>query len=108
VKTMPLIIHNNTLYMTILFSKLRKDLKNDNKCLDCHHIMGAVNSCNKTRCGIIYLKGFFYKRNSNYFDVNKRCHDCGIINKKGNIHHLGCDVEKCPRCKGHLISCGCL
>jgi len=36
----------------------------------------------------------------------KRCHDCNV--KPGGLHHPGCDMEQCPRCRGQLISCGCL
>ena len=35
-----------------------------------------------------------------------RCRDCRI--KHGGFHHPGCDVERCPRCGGQLISCDCL
>ena len=45
---------------------------------------------------------------TSYYDINERCHDCGIVNKPGNYHHPGCDIERCPRCEGQLISCGCL
>lgn len=34
------------------------------------------------------------------------CHDCSV--RPGGRHHPGCDSERCPRCKGQLISCGCL
>lgn len=41
-----------------------------------------------------------------HFDEgNGRCHDCNI--KHGGFHHLNCDVERCPKCGGQLISCGC-
>jgi hypothetical protein len=35
-----------------------------------------------------------------------RCADCNI--EYGGFHHLGCDMEVCPKCDGQLISCGCL
>lgn len=34
----------------------------------------------------------------------KVCHDCGV--KEGGKHHPGCDMERCPKCKGQLIMCG--
>lgn len=38
-------------------------------------------------------------------DRDRRCHDCGV--KVGGYHHPGCDMERCPRCKGQLIGCRC-
>ncbi len=34
-----------------------------------------------------------------------RCGDCGV--ERGGLHHLGCDLQPCPRCRGQLLSCGC-
>jgi len=76
-------------------------------CEDCGKDMRKeTDSCTKNR-----LKddetGEALLRNTTYFDVNERCHDCNILNKQGNIHHLGCDMERCPKCGLQLISCGC-
>lgn len=41
-----------------------------------------------------------------FAEPGERCHDCGILS--GGHHHPGCDNERCPRCSGQLIGCGCL
>ena len=76
------------------------------KCPDCKNEMRdpKIESCTYK---YIIINRKKYRRNTSYFDVNKRCHDCEILNKKGNIHHFGCDIERCPKCKGQLISCDC-
>jgi len=40
------------------------------------------------------------------WDGPGRCHDCGV--QPGGYHHPGCDTERCPKCQGQLIACGCL
>jgi len=45
-----------------------------------------------------------YEALSDYPDA--RCGDCNV--KPGGFHHAGCDMERCPKCGGQLISCGCL
>src|SRR5258706_16133772 len=37
---------------------------------------------------------------------NRKCDDCETEN--GNLHDLFCTRERCPFCRGQLISCGCL
>ncbi|MDQ3322838.1 MAG: hypothetical protein M3525_10495 [Acidobacteriota bacterium] len=40
------------------------------------------------------------------YQDERRCHDCNIAPE--GFHHPGCDMERCPNCRGQLISCGCL
>lgn len=39
------------------------------------------------------------------WDSSIPCHDCAVI--KGQLHVPGCDVERCPVCKGQAITCLC-
>jgi hypothetical protein len=37
--------------------------------------------------------------------LDAQCHDC--LTPVGGLHHPGCDVERCPKCGGQAIGCGC-
>jgi hypothetical protein len=74
------------------------------KCKYCKQEMQTAQGCTYP---YIKIEGKIYKRNTVYYDNGGRCHDCGIYNHYQNIHHYGCDIERCPKCGGQLISCDC-
>lgn len=80
------------------------------KCKYCKKDMLRANGCTISDINLIdgTYKRIKYGDEDKNLDLGseKRCSDCGA--KKGYYHHLDCDVEQCPRCKGQLISCGCL
>lgn len=66
---------------------------------------GKADSCIKL--DIEFPTGEKLPQSTYHFDEpTGRCHDCNI--KHGGFHHNGCDVEKCPKCSGQLVSCGCM
>ena len=76
-------------------------------CQDCGREMTTAMGCDKP-----YFKqkstGRLIRRDTaliHGLPAGERC-DCGRINKLGNIHHYGCDNERCPLHRGmQLISC---
>lgn len=38
-------------------------------------------------------------------DPHAVCHDCNVVT--GQLHHVGCDMEQCPKCGDQLLGCGC-
>ena len=61
-------------------------------------------------CTVVYVRiggpKSIYTRSREHFDEpDGRCGDCNA--KHGELHHMGCDVERCPKCDGQLISCDC-
>ncbi len=61
----------------------------------------AVTSCSST--GVVFPSGDELPAIAH---KGERCHDCNVT--EGGYHHPNCDIERCPRCGGQLISCGCL
>lgn len=76
--------------------------------------MSRCSLCRGEVCQLKYVKieGRIYRRHQgNLFDdddeygwTGVKCHDCGVL--FGNTHHVGCDAERCPKCRNQFISCG--
>jgi hypothetical protein len=76
-------------------------------CLDCDREMLTAPSC---VVSTLHLAGAPfpltpYGRDGTSAPGGGRCGDCGV--EPGGFHHLGCDLQRCPRCQRQLLTCGC-
>lgn len=72
-------------------------------CEACKQDMLEAKGCTFTH---IILNEKPIKRDLQHWqNPGERCQDCGAL--YGEPHHVGCDIERCPICKGQLLGCGC-
>ena len=73
-------------------------------CKLCGHEMTVNGGC--AEHSIQYEDGSVLPASTEHFDEpGGHCNDCNAAH--GNYHHMGCDVERCPKCGGQLIGCNC-
>ena len=80
-------------------------------CAICCRSMEPKNECTLSH---IVINGERYERvkagdeldSIPNMDATIVCHDCNVV--AGQCHHLGCDMERCPVCRGQLFLCDCV
>lgn len=75
-------------------------------CYCCTKEMDDTDTVSCDNNSIVVFPNGEEKKAVPYDDPGDRCYDCHVAH--GGFHHSGCDMERCPKCGGQLISCGCL
>ncbi len=55
--------------------------------------------------GQVYDRVRFGQESGNRWEEFDFCPECGVSH--GSLHHPGCDLEECPRCRTQYLSCSC-
>jgi hypothetical protein len=73
-------------------------------CKVCRQDMETAESC--THRTVTLDSGETLERTPYGSDNTDPCGDCGT--SPGGVHHRYCDQERCPKCRGQIITCGCV
>jgi hypothetical protein len=96
----------------LVYKQTWKERKKDEPLCEC---FGSRKGCTFTSIVFpnsekswIRDKGSLYDREGDVKFVlsqNPPCRGCNVA--YGNVHHVNCDVEKCPRCNEQILTCKC-
>ena len=77
------------------------------RCRHCLNDTQLVKWCDETPIMIdgVICTPVRYGEERRLAGVMEPCGDCGVL--PGSIHHHGCDLETCPRCRRQSIDCDC-
>ena len=77
-------------------------------CPACGQDMRDAESCGGPMiqvAGRVYERVRFGQESGNRWEEFDFCPECGVSH--GGLHHPGCDIEECPRCRTQYLSCDC-
>ena len=73
----------------------------------CNREMTTADTCSvrELHRGGAAVAVFPYGKDPGWRRLKGRCPDCGVL--PGGFHHVGCDIQVCPRCRTQLLMCDC-